>query len=225
MYNTKTDFNKYATKHMGVSSLYLEDFQNSMTPHILEERPMRANLMSVFDRLMQDRIIWVAGPIGDGMSQIIQAQLMYLANSEPTKDITMHLDGPGGSITSGLSIIDVMDYIPCDVRTINTGMCASMDSVLLGAGTKGKRQSLRFSRTMIHQSSSGLQGNISDAEISWVEWQKYNTLLFNLLGDYTGKTAKQIKKDADRDLWLSSEEALAYGIIDEIIKPKEKNLK
>jgi ATP-dependent Clp protease protease subunit len=219
MYNNKTDFNKYATKHVGVSSLYLEDYQNSMTPHILEERPMRANLMSVFDRLMQDRIIWVAGPIGDGMSQIIQAQLMYLANSEPKKDITMMIDSPGGSVVSGLSIIDTMDYISCDISTINTGMAASMASVLLGNGTKGKRKSLRFSRTMLHFSSGGAVGNLQDAEVSMKEWRKYNTQLFELLGEYAGKDPKQVKKDCNRDFWLDAEETLAYGLIDEVIKP------
>jgi ATP-dependent Clp protease, protease subunit len=215
------DFNKFATKHMGISSIYLNDFQNSMTPHILEERPTRANLMSVFDRLMQDRIIWVAGPVDEGMSQVIQAQLIYLSNSDSKKEITMHLDTPGGSVKAGLSIVDVMDYISNDIRTINTGMAASMGSVLLGAGTKGKRMSLRFSQTMLHQSSGGLQGNIQDARITMKEWEKVNDILFNLLGGYCGKDAEQVKQDAARDLWLSSDEALAYGIIDEIVKPKK----
>jgi len=216
-----TDFNKFATKHMGISSMYLHDFQSSMTPHILEERPTRANLMSVFDRLMQDRIIWLAGPVDEGMCQVIQAQLMYLANTEPKKEISLFCDTPGGSVKSGLSIVDVMDYIPCDVRTVNTGMCASMGSVILGAGTKGKRQSLRFSRTMLHQSSGGAGGNIQDAEITWNEWKKVNNLLFEILGKYCGKPAEQVMNDASRDLWLSSEEALAYGIIDEIVKPNK----
>jgi ATP-dependent Clp protease protease subunit len=221
MYNNKTDFNKFATSHMGISSIYLDDFQSSMTPHILEERPTRANLMSVFDRLMQDRIIWVAGPVDEGMSQVIQAQLIYLSNADPKKEITMHIDTPGGSVKAGLSIVDVMDYVKPDIRTINTGMAASMGSVLLGAGTKGKRMSLRFSQTMLHQSSGGVRGNIQDARITMIEWEKINDLLFNLLGGYCDKDPKQVKEDASRDLWLSSEEALAYGIIDEIIKPKK----
>lgn len=216
--SNKSDFNKFATSRIGISSMYLEDFQSSMTPHILEERPTRANLMSVFDRLMQDRIIWVAGPIDEGMSQVIQAQLIYLSNSDSKKEITMHLDTPGGSVKSGLSIVDVMDYIPNDIRTINTGMAASMGSVLLGAGTKGKRMSLRFSQTMLHQSSGGVRGNIQDARISMIEWEKVNNLLFDLLGGYCGKDPKQVKEDASRDLWLSAEEALEYGIIDEIVK-------
>jgi ATP-dependent Clp protease protease subunit len=146
---------------------------------------------------------------------------MYLDSVEGS-DITMHIDSPGGSVKSGLSMVDVMDYIKCDIRTVNTGMAASMGSVLLGAGTKGKRSSLRFSRTMLHQSSGGFRGNIQDAEIDMKEWKKINEILFDLLGSYCGKTSKQVMKDASRDLWLSSQEALEYGIIDEIVVRKEK---
>jgi ATP-dependent Clp protease protease subunit len=135
----------------------------------------------------------------------------------------MHIDSPGGSVKSGLSMVDVMDYIACDIRTINTGMAASMGSILLGAGTKGKRSSLRFSRTMLHQSSGGFRGNIQDAEIDMVEWKKVNQILFDLLGGYCGKSAEEVMKDATRDLWLSSQEALEYGIIDEIISSKKTN--
>jgi ATP-dependent Clp protease protease subunit len=115
-----------------------------------------------------------------------------------------------------------MDYIACDVRTVNTGMAASMGSIILGAGTKGKRTSLRFSKTMLHQSSGGAYGNIQDAEITMKEWQKTNEILFKLLGDYCGKTAEQVKLDASRDLWLDANESLSYGIIDEIIVSKKK---
>jgi len=171
--------------------------------------------------LMRERLLWVAGPVDDNMSTVAQAQLMYLDSVEGS-DITMHIDSPGGSVKSGLSMVDVMDYIRCDIRTVNTGMAASMGSVLLGAGTKGKRSSLRFSRTMLHQSSGGFRGNIQDAEIDMVEWKKINQILFDLLGGYCGKTAKQVMKDASRDLWLSSNEALEYGIIDEIVAKKDK---
>ena len=133
----------------------------------------------------------------------------------------MHIDSPGGSVKSGLSMVDVMDYIKCDIRTINTGMAASMGSVLLGAGTKGKRSSLRFSRTMLHQSSGGFRGNIQDAKIDMIEWEKVNKILFELLGEYCGKPAEQVMEDASRDLWLSSQDALEYGIIDEIISSKK----
>jgi ATP-dependent Clp protease protease subunit len=207
----------------GISSLNLHYFnkniENSLTPYILEERQLNVTAMDVFSRLMMERIIWVAGEVNDHMSTIVQAQLMFL-DSLDNNDITMHIDSPGGSVKSGLSMVDVMDYINSDIRTINTGMAASMGSILLGAGTKGKRGSLRFSRTMLHQSSGGFRGNIQDAEIDMVEWKKLNNILFELLGGYCGKSAEQVMKDASRDLWLSSEEALSYGIIDEIVKKK-----
>jgi ATP-dependent Clp protease protease subunit len=152
------------------------------------------------------------------MSTIVQAQLMFL-DSTDDRDITMHIDSPGGSVKSGLSMVDVMEWIKSDIRTVNTGMAASMGSVLLGAGTKGKRSSLRHSTTMLHQSSGGFSGNIQDAEIDWAEWQKVNKELFNLLGSYCDKKPEQVMKDATRDLWLNAEEALSYGIIDEIINP------
>ena len=211
-----TEFEKYVKSDFGVNSTSLYDYKNSMTPMVIEEREMRAVSMSVFDRLMMERIIWCAGPVNDRMSTIVQAQLMFL-NSIGTEDITLHIDTPGGSVKSGLGIVDVMDYITCDIKTINTGMAASMGSVLLGAGTKGKRSSLRFSKTMLHQSSGGAVGNIQDARISMEEWEKTNDILFELLGGYCGKTPKQVMKDSTRDKWLTSKEALDYGIIDEVI--------
>ena len=215
-------FGLYAKDHK-ISSLDLHRFnsniENSMTPYILEERSMNVTVMDVFSRLMMERIIWVAGPVDDRMSTVVQAQLMFL-DSLDTTDITMHIDSPGGSVKSGLSMVDVMDYIKSDIRTINTGMAASMGSVLLGAGTKGKRGSLRFSRTMLHQSSGGAGGNIQDARITFAEWEKINDTLFELLGGYCGKDAETVKNDASRDLWLGADEALAYGIIDEIVKRK-----
>ena len=223
--NIGQEFQNYYVKHLGKGSLDLHNFssqiQSSMTPYILEEREMRATQIDIFSRLMRDRIIWVAGPVDDRMSTIVQAQLMFMDNVDKT-DITMHIDSPGGSVKSGLSIVDVMDYISSDIRTINTGMAASMGSVLLGAGTKGKRGSLRFSQTMLHQSSGGAGGNIQDARITFQEWEKVNNILFELLGEYCGKTAEQVKNDATRDLWLNAEDALSYGIIDEIVKKKKK---
>ena len=219
------EFQAYYTKHLGKPSSHLDYFSNqiqsSMTPYILEEREMRATQMDIFSRLMRDRLLWVAGPVDDHMSTIVQAQLMFLDSSDKS-DITMHIDSPGGSVKSGLSMVDVMEYISCDIRTVNTGMAASMGSVLLGAGTKGKRSSLRFSRTMLHQSSGGAYGNIQDARINMIEWEKTNKILFDLLGSYCGKTTEQVTLDATRDLWLSSDEALEYGIIDEIVKTKKK---
>ena len=218
-------------KSMGISSSkidyftkHLESFlgvNSSLTQYVLEERQMNVTQIDVFSRLMMERIIWVAGEVNDNMSVITQAQLMFLDSLDNT-DITMHIDSPGGSVKSGLSMVDVMDYIDSDIRTINTGMAASMGSILLGAGSKGKRGSLRFSRTMLHQSSGGFHGNIQDAKIDMIEWEKINNTLFELLGGYCGKDAEVVKQDASRDLWLSSEDALAYGIIDEIVTKKRK---
>ena len=236
--NLTNEFKEYAIKHMGVSSMEFYQWEQmqerlygsqaalmvpsaSLTPYILEERELRATQMDIFSRMMMDRIIWLAGPVNDRMSTVVQAQLMFLDNLE-TKDITLHVDSPGGSVKSGLSIVDVMDYITSDCITINTGMAASMGSILLGAGTKGKRYSLRFSRVMLHQVSTGAQGNIQDIRRSIAEGEKYNELLFGLLGKYTDKDPKQVMEDASRDLWLNADEALAYGIVDNIITAKKK---
>ena len=223
--NYGKEFQSYYTQHLGKPSSHLDYFskqiESSMTPYILEEREMRVTQMDIFSRLMRDRLLWVAGPVDDNMSTIVQAQLMFLDSTDKA-DITMHIDSPGGSVKSGLSMVDVMEYISCDIRTVNTGMAASMGSVLLGAGTKGKRSSLRFSRTMLHQSSGGAGGNIQDARINMMEWEKVNNILFDLLGKYCNKTAEKVMEDATRDLWLNADEALEYGIIDEIVKTKKK---
>lgn len=217
------EFKKYAMSDHNVSSsrmdYYNKQVENSMTPYILEEREMRVTQMDIFSRLMADRLLWVAGPVNDNMSTIVQAQLMFL-DTTSNEDITMHVDSPGGSVKSGLSMVDVMDYIKADIRTINTGMAASMGSVLLGAGTKGKRMSLKHSQTMLHQSSGGFSGNIQDAEIDWANWQELNKELFVLLGDYCDKDPKIVMKDATRDFWLDADAALKYGIIDEIVKKR-----
>jgi len=227
--NLTNEFKDYAIKHMGISSLdfhYWEQTQDklygpqaSLTPYILEEREMRVTQMDIFSRLMMDRIIWLAGPVNDRMSTVVQAQLMFLDNLEH-KDITLHIDSPGGSVKSGLSIVDVMDYVSSDIVTINTGMAASMGSILLGAGTKGKRYSLRFSKVMLHQVSTGASGNIQDIRRSIAEGEKYNTILFDLLGKYTNKEPEQVLEDSTRDLWLTAEEAKSYGIVDDVILKK-----
>lgn len=223
---TPNEYKNFGTfaKDKGISSLDLHYFnkkiESNLTPYVLEERHMNVTQMDVFSRLMLERIIWVAGEVNDQMSTIVQAQLMFLDSLDNT-DITIHIDSPGGSVKSGLSMVDVMDYVSSDIRTINTGMAASMGSVLLGAGTKGKRGSLRFSRTMLHQSSGGAVGNIQDAKITMLEWDKLNKTLFDLLGEYCNKPSEQVLEDASRDLWLSSQDALDYGIIDEIVTRKK----
>jgi ATP-dependent Clp protease protease subunit len=228
-----SEFKDYATKHMGVTGLqfhYWEKLQDriyntsaSLTPYILEERELRVTQMDIFSRLMMDRILWVAGPVNDAMSTVVQAQLMFLDNLE-TKLITMHVDSPGGSVKSGLSMVDVMNYVGSPISTINTGMAASMGSILLGAGTKGMRYSLPNSRVMLHQVSSGASGHVEDLKISLAEAVKYNDKLFEMLGEYCGKTKEQVLADCNRDNWLNAEEALAYGIIDGVVdnKPKTK---
>jgi len=228
-----SEFKDYAIKHMGISSMqlhYWEKTQNniygncmvtgSMTPMVLEERPIRVSQMSVFDRLMMDRILWLAGPVNDLMSTTVQAQLLFLESVDRNKDITIYIDTPGGSVKSGLSMIDNMMLCEADIKTVNTGMAASMGSLLLGAGTKGKRSTLRFSRVMLHQLSSGYSGNHQDNKIAFEESEKYNKLLFELLGEFCGKDGKTVMTDATRDLWMNAEESVAYGIVDEIITKK-----
>lgn len=214
------DFKKYALSE-GISSMNLHYFEkglveNSMTPYILEEREMRYSQLDIFSRLMKDRILWVAGVVNTQMSTIVQAQLMYLDSVE-TKDITMHVDSPGGSVLAGLGMVDVMRYINSDVATINTGMAASMGSILLSSGTKGKRSSLNFSKVMIHQVSSGASGHVEDNRISQMESEKYNYILFKMLAENSGRPFDEVLESARRDKWLNSQEALDFGFIDEII--------
>ena len=232
--NTKTDFEKYATMHLGVKENLLNYTttnsltpDNSLTPYILEEREMRMTQMDIFSRLMHDRIIWVSGGIDANVSTIVQAQLLYFENVDKTKDSTMHIDSGGGSVLNGLGIVDIMDYVSFDIATINTGMCASMASVLLAAGTPGKRSSLRFSKVMVHQVSGGINGsdNIQDSRISFGQNEKYNFMLAKLLANYSKKTWKDIIKINSRDKWLTAEEAKEYGFIDEIVNNSKGDIK
>jgi ATP-dependent Clp protease protease subunit len=200
----KSDINKYVDGIQG------------LTPYILEERELRATQIDVFSRLLRDRIIWVSGAVDQHMSDIIQAQLLYLDSVEK-KDITLYINSPGGSVLCGLGILDLMNYINSDVSTINIGMCASMASILLSSGTKGKRSSLVYSKVMIHQVSSGSSGHIEDNRISQMEAEKYNYILFKILSKNTGKSFEEVLESARRDHWLNSDEALNFGLIDEII--------
>lgn len=233
MENNGKEFKNYATKHLGLGSTLINDvidYQEesslsmpsaSLTPMILEERKMRATQMSVFDRLMMDRIIWVAHGIDTRVSSIIQAQLMFLDKQDPTRDITMHLDSPGGSVMAGLGIIDLMNYIEADVVTVNLGMCASMGSVLLSSGTKGKRSSLIYSKVMTHMVSHGTKGNIQDTRVDQLEAEKYNYLLFKKLSENTGKSFNEVYDLSRVNKWFNSDEALKFGLIDEIIGLKD----
>jgi ATP-dependent Clp protease protease subunit len=218
------DFVSFA-KSNGVSSLTQhyanQQIKSSLTPYILEERSMNATAIDIFSRMMFDKIIFLAGEVNDTMGMYTIAQLQYL-DSVDSNDITFQINSPGGSVSSGLAIIDTMNYISCEISTINLQLAASMGSLLLGAGTKGKRCSLPHAKTMLHQSSGGAVGNIQDAEISMKQWKEINDELFILLGGYCDKPAEQVKNDSSRDLWLSSTQALEYGIIDEIITKKKK---
>lgn len=213
--NYGKDFKKFALSQ-GISSTSLDSFENSMTPYILEEREMRVTQMDIFSRLMRDRILWVSGPVNQQMSDIVQAQLLYLDSNEK-KDITLYINSPGGSVLCGLGIVDLMNYIQSDVATVNIGMCASMASILLSSGTKGKRSSLVYSKVMIHQLSSGSSGHIEDNRISQMEAEKYNYILFKILAQNTGKSFDDVLEGARRDHWLNSDESLKFGLIDEII--------
>jgi ATP-dependent Clp protease, protease subunit len=215
----KKEFKSFA-KSEGVSSSYLHHLDNSIvnvkTPYILEEREMRVTQMDVFSRLLKDNIIWLSGPVDQYMSDIVQAQLLFL-DSVKQKDITLYINSPGGSVLAGLAIIDVMNYIKSDIATVNIGMAASMGSVLLSSGTKGKRASLVYSKVMTHQVSHGNQGVIEDTRISQLEAEKYNYLLFKLLAKNCGKTFDEMLASSRRDNWMNSKQAIDFGIIDEVI--------
>lgn len=209
------DFRKFANS-TGIQSTTLDSIEASLTPYILEEREMRATQIDIFSRLMRDRILWVSGVVDQRMSDVVQAQLLYLDQAEK-KDIQLYINSPGGSVMNGLGIYDVMNYIGSDVATINLGMCASMGSVLLSSGTKGKRSSLIYSRVMTHQVSSGNQGVIEDTRISQLESEKYNYILFRILAKNCGKTFDEMLDSSRRDKWFNSQEALNFGLIDEVI--------
>ncbi len=219
--NDKKEFNKYATKHQGISSLTMHQydsiFTNSLTPYIIEERQLNVASMDVFSRLMMDRIIFLGTPIDDYIANIIQAQLLFLESTDPSKDIQIYFNTPGGSVHAGLGIYDTMQYIAPDIATICTGMAASMGAVLLTAGTKGKRSALKHSRVMIHQPMGGASGQASDIEITAREILKLKKELYEIIANHSGKTYKQVESDADRDFWMTSEEAKKYGMIDEIL--------
>ena len=220
------DFNKYATRHLGISSISLHRYTsvwgNYISPTIIEERQLNIASMDVFSRLMMDRIIFLGLPIDDYVANIIQAQLLYLDSSDPNKDIQIYFNTPGGSVHAGLGIYDTMQYISSDVASICTGMAASMGAVLLTAGTKGKRSALRHSRIMIHQPMGGAQGQASDIEITTREILKLKKELYQIIADHTGNEFEKIEKDSDRDHWMTSREALEYGMIDEVLEKIKK---
>lgn len=220
------EFRKYATGHLGMNSLALEHYmqvQSSyISPTIVEERPMNVAQMDVFSRLMMDRIIFLGSQIDDYAANVIQAQLLFLDSSEPGKDISIYINSPGGSVYAGYGIYDTMQYIGSDVSTICTGIAASMASILLVAGAKGKRFALPHSRIMIHQPLGGMQGQASDMEIAAREILKVKKELYTILSEHSGQSYETIERDSDRDYWLTAPEALDYGMIDRVLKREEK---
>lgn len=221
------DFRKYATKHLGMNGLSLDEYfkvsnNGYISPSILEERQLNVTQMDVFSRLMMDRIIFLGTQVDDYTANVIQAQLLYLDSADPGKDISIYLNTPGGSVYAGLGIYDTMQFISSDVTTICTGMAASMGAVLLVAGTQGKRSALKHSRIMIHQPSGGAQGVAADMEINLREMLKLKKELYQIIADHSGKTYEQIEKDSDRDFWMTSQEALEYGMIDRVLVKEKK---
>ena len=199
---------------------YLKMQSGYINPSIIEERQLNVAVMDVFSRLMMDRIIFLGVPITDDVANIIQAQLLFLDSTESSSDIQLYINSPGGTVYSGLGIYDTMQIVRADVATICTGMAASMASILLAAGQKGKRSALPHSRVMIHQPMGGAEGQASDIEITAREIIKLKGELYDILSEHTGKKVKQIEKDADRDYWMTAKEALEYGMIDDILTKK-----
>ena len=222
----KSEFEKFAVKGRGISSLTLDKYgslvSSYMNPMIIEERQLNVAQMDVFSRLMMDRIIFLGCPINDEVANIIQAQLLFLDSNGYDTDISLYINSPGGEVYAGLGIYDTMQTISSDVHTICTGLAASMASILLAAGTKGKRSALQHSRVMIHQPMGGVQGQASDIEITAREILTLKNELYEILAEHTGKSLDQIVADADRDFWMTSEKALEYGMIDEIVKRPSK---
>ena len=215
------EFDKFAVKGRGISSMtlsrYTSVYDGYINPTITEERKLNVAQMDVFSRLMMDRIIFLGVPIDDDVANIIQAQLLFLASNDPGADITMYLNTPGGQVTSGLGIYDTMQLVQPDVATVCTGMAASMGAVLLCAGEKGKRSALPHSRVLIHQPLGGAQGQATEILIAAKEIEKTRAELFSIIAQHTGQKVAKVAADGERDYWMTAQEALEYGMVDEIL--------
>ena len=222
--NLRSDFRKYATGHLGMNGMALDDVMRTqaqyLNPYILEERQLNVTQMDVFSRLMMDRIIFLGTEINDYTANTIQAQLLYLDSTDPGKDISIYINSPGGSVTAGLGIYDTMQFISSDVATICTGMAASMGAVLLVAGQEGKRSALPHSRVMIHQPLGGVQGQASDIEIEAKETQKFKKELYTIISNHSHTPYEKVWTDSDRNYWMTAEEAKEYGMIDAVLVKK-----
>ena len=224
--NKELNFTDFATNHLKMNSANLEKYlsinSSYISPSILEERQLNVTQMDVFSRLMMDRIIFLGTPIDDYVANVIQAQLLFLDTSDPGKDISIYINSPGGSVHAGLGIYDTMQFINSDVNTICTGMAASMAAVLLVAGKEGKRSALKHSRVMIHQPMGGMQGQAADMEINYKQIMLLRDELYQIIADHSGQSFKKIMKDSDRDYWMTSQEALDYGMIDKILTREKR---
>jgi ATP-dependent Clp protease, protease subunit len=224
--NYNDEFRKYAIKDRGISSInlhrYTSVYGSYISPTIIEERQLNIATMDVFSRLMMDRIIFLGVAIDDYVANIIQAQLLFLESVDSKKDIQIYLNTPGGSVYAGLGIYDTMQYIAPNVATICTGMAASMGAVLLCAGKEGKRTALTHSRILIHQPMGGAEGQASDIEIVSKEIQKLKKELYEIIATHSKQKYEKIFKDADRDYWMTAQEAKDYGMIDEILVRTKK---
>ena len=223
--NNFDDFKKFATGHVGVNSMVLDDVMKAqagyLNPYILEERQLNVTQLDVFSRLMMDRIIFLGTEVNDYTANVLQAQMLYLDSVDSGKDISIYINSPGGSVYAGLGIYDMMQFINSDVQTICTGMAASMAAVLLVAGAKGKRSALPHSRVMIHQPMGGAQGQASDIEITAREIQKLKKELYTIIAEHSGQPFDKVWADSDRDYWMTAEEAAQYGMIDQVLNRKK----
>ena len=219
------DFRKYAVRHLGMNSQTLDDVIKAesqyLNPYILEERQLNVTQMDVFSRLMMDRIIFLGTEISDYTANTIQAQLLYLDSVDSSKEISIYLNSPGGSVTAGRGIYDTMQFISSPVATICTGMAASMAAVLLVAGQEGKRSALPHSRVMIHQPLGGVQGQASDIEITAREIQKMKKELYTIISEHSHTPFDKVWADSDRDYWMSAQEAKEYGMIDQVFEKRK----
>jgi ATP-dependent Clp protease protease subunit len=216
-----TEFEKYASLGRGISTNTLDRYTGFVSgyinPTVIEERKLNATSIDVFSRLLMDRIIWVGCAIDDDVANIVQAQLLFLSSIDSKADISLYLNTPGGSVSDGLGIYDTMQIITPDVATICTGMAASMGSVLLCAGAKGKRSALPHSRVMIHQPLGGVKGQAEDILIEAREIEKCRKELFNIISEHSGQPFDKVFADGDRNYWMTAQEALEYGMIDQIM--------
>ena len=216
-----TEFEKYASLGRGISTNTLDRYAGFVSgyinPTVIEERKLNATSIDVFSRLLMDRIIWVGCAIDDDVANIVQAQLLFLSSIDSKADISLYLNTPGGSVSDGLGIYDTMQIITPDVATICTGMAASMGSVLLCAGAKGKRSALPHSRVMIHQPLGGVKGQAEDILIEAREIEKCRKELFNIISEHSGQPFDKVFTDGDRNYWMTAQEALEYGMIDQIM--------